>query len=186
MAGPVYHSNAATAAPKALPAYYDDTLFIYEWSRGWIKEVKMDASGNILKINPFLPNMSFKRPMDMKIGPDGVMYMIEWGSGFGGGNADSQLIRIDYVGQFRAPLAVASADFNAGPVPLTVHFSSAGTDPGERGPITYAWDFNNDDIVDSTAPNPTPPVTRARRFHLPCHPTAASSPGASTSPSWPR
>jgi glucose/arabinose dehydrogenase len=97
MAGPVYHYNPQTALPNALPGYYDDTLFIYEWSRNWIKEVKIDQSGNVLKINPFLPNLTFQRPMDMKIGPDGVMYMIEWGSGFGGGNSDSQLIRIDYV-----------------------------------------------------------------------------------------
>jgi glucose/arabinose dehydrogenase len=96
MSGPVYHFNAALQSDRKLPAYYDDTLFIYEWSRNWIKEVKLDTAGNVLKINPFMPNMSFLRPMDMKIGPDGAMYLLEWGSGFGGGNADSQLIRIDY------------------------------------------------------------------------------------------
>jgi hypothetical protein len=96
MSGPVYHYSAGLESQRKLPAYYDDTLFIYEWSRNWIKEVKLDAAGNVLKINPFLPNMTFRRPMDMKIGPDGAIYMIEWGSGFGGGNTDSQLIRIDY------------------------------------------------------------------------------------------
>ena len=96
MSGPVYHFNAALQSDRKLPSYYDDTLFIYEWSRNWIKEVKLDTAGNVLKINPFLPNMSFLRPMDMKIGPDGAMYLLEWGSGFGGGNADSQLVRIDY------------------------------------------------------------------------------------------
>jgi len=106
MAGPVYHYNAAKVAPNGLPSYYDDTLFIYEWSRGWIKEVKIDANGNVLKINPFLANLSLLHPMDMKIGPDGVMYMIEWGSAFGGGNADSQVIRIDYV---KPRLAIATA-----------------------------------------------------------------------------
>jgi hypothetical protein len=106
MAGPVYHYNSATAAPNALPAYYDDTLFIYEWSRQWIKEVKIDQSGNVLKINPFLPNLTFKRPMDMKIGPDGVMYLLEWGTNFSSGsNTDSQLVRIDYL---HATLAAAT------------------------------------------------------------------------------
>ena len=92
MSGPVYHFNAALQSDRKLPSYYDDTLFIYEWSRNWIKEVKLDAAGNVLKINPFLPNMSFLRPMDVNIGPDGTMYLLEWGSGFGGGNADSQLV----------------------------------------------------------------------------------------------
>jgi glucose/arabinose dehydrogenase/type 1 glutamine amidotransferase len=96
MAGPVYHFEANDASQRKLPAYYDDTLFIYEWSRNWIMEVKLDAAGNVLKINPFLPNMAFQRPMDMKIGPDGAIYLLEWGTNFGGGNTDSRLIRIDY------------------------------------------------------------------------------------------
>ena len=41
--------------------------------------------------------MSFKKPMDMKFGPDGALYLIEWGSGFGGNNTDSGIYRIDYT-----------------------------------------------------------------------------------------
>ncbi len=104
MGGPVYHHDrAAPASTRKLPEYFDDTLFIYEWSRNWIKEVKVDAAGNVLKINDFLPTFVFRRPMDMKIGPDGAMYVIEWGSSFGGGNADSQLVRIDYLRDFDPP-----------------------------------------------------------------------------------
>ena len=98
MAGPVYHYDADDGSEMRLPAYYDDTLFIYEWSRNWIKEVKLDAAGNVLKINPFAEGLAFNRPMDMKIGPDGRMYLIEWGTAFGGRNADSRVVRIDYLG----------------------------------------------------------------------------------------
>jgi cytochrome c len=99
MAGPVYHFGRGAGSDRALPQYYDDTLFIYEWSRGWVKEVKLDAAGNVLKINPFAEGLTFKRPMDMKVGLDGRLYMIEWGTLFGGGNADSQVIRVDYLGR---------------------------------------------------------------------------------------
>ena len=109
MSGPVYHHEAALESVRKLPAYYDDTLFIYEWSRNWIKEVKLDANGNVLKINPFLSHMTFRRPMDMKVGPDGAMYVLEWGSGFGGGNSDSQLVRIDYRPPLTAPVEVAAS-----------------------------------------------------------------------------
>jgi hypothetical protein len=34
--------------------------------------------------------------MDMEMGPDGAIYMIEWGSNFSGNNPDSKLIRISY------------------------------------------------------------------------------------------
>ena len=98
MAGPVYHFDPAASSPFKLPEYYDDTLFVYEWSRNWIKEVKLDANGRVLKINPFAPNLVLNRPMDMDIGPDGAMYVLEWGGGFGGGSADAQLVRIDYLG----------------------------------------------------------------------------------------
>ena len=33
--------------------------------------------------------MSFIRPMDFEFGPDGALYLIEWGTGFGGNNDDS-------------------------------------------------------------------------------------------------
>jgi len=52
-----------------------------------------------------------------------------------------------------APVPVA--DFSAGPLsgyqPLAVQFTDAST-----GPVTsYAWDFNDDGIVDNTSPNPS-------------------------------
>jgi glucose/arabinose dehydrogenase len=97
MAGPVNHYGAAVGSPYRLPAYYDDTLFIYDWSRNWIKEVKLNATGGVHQINPFAAGLSFNHPIDLKIGPDGAMYVIEWGSGFGGGNADSQIVRVDYL-----------------------------------------------------------------------------------------
>ncbi|HEX7069492.1 MAG TPA: ThuA domain-containing protein [Rhodothermales bacterium] len=96
MGGPVYHYDPNLQSNRKLPAYYDDTVFIYEWSRGWLKEVKLDENGDILKINPFLPHLEFLRPMDMELGPDGALYMIEWGSGFNGNNIDAKIVRLDY------------------------------------------------------------------------------------------
>ena len=69
----------------------------------------------------------YLRPMDLKFGPDGALYLIEWGSGFGGNNTDSGIYRIDYVVGSRAPIARASADRTSGPTPLAVQFSSAGS-----------------------------------------------------------
>ena len=108
MAGPVYHFDPALNSAIKLPAYYDDTLFIYEWSRNWIKEVKLDANGNILKINPFASDISLTRPMDMELGPDGALYILEWGTEFGGNNADAQLVRIEFQGMPQ----ITSADFD--------------------------------------------------------------------------
>ena len=97
MGGPTYHFDPELQSNRKLPAYFDDTVFIYEWSRSWLREVKLDENGDLLQINPFIPHLEVKRPMDLEIGPDGAIYMIEWGSGFGGGNEDAQLVRLDYV-----------------------------------------------------------------------------------------
>jgi cytochrome c len=107
-AGPVYHFDPLLQSEIKLPEYYDNTLFIYEWSRRWIKEVKLDASGNILKINPFAPDIPLSRPIELEIGPDGALYVLEWGSEFGGGSSDAQLVRIEFLGNSR----IVSADFN--------------------------------------------------------------------------
>ena len=155
MAGPVYHYDAALDSERKFPAYYDDTPFFFEWGRNVIKEFKQDAGGDLLDIYPFMQGESFIAPMDMTFGPDGAMYLLEWGSGFGGANSDSGLYRIDYIKGARRPIVRATATPDSGPVPLRVQFSSEGTrDPDSNDPLAYAWDFESDGTVDSTDPNP--------------------------------
>ncbi|MBP7332120.1 MAG: PKD domain-containing protein, partial [Firmicutes bacterium] len=50
-----------------------------------------------------------------------------------------------------APVAAFTADVTSGTVPLTVQF----TDQSTNSPTSWAWDFDNDGTVDSTAQNPT-------------------------------
>jgi len=165
MGGPVYHFRTNVLSSAKLPAYYDQTLFIWEWSRNYIKEVKIDDDGSVLKINPFLPSFQFNRPIDLKIGPDGVIYMIEWGTGFGGSNPDARVIRIDYVGGNHSPVAVGAATPNSGPSPLTVQFSSAGSfDPDTNDVISIAWSFFGDGTTNSTAANPSFTYTNAGNY----------------------
>jgi cytochrome c len=102
MAGPVYHFDARLKSPHKLPAKYDSSVFIYEWMRNWIREVKLDEQGRVAKINPFLEDMKFLRPVEMEIGPDGCIYIIEFGTAWEK-NADSQIVRIEYIGAEQGP-----------------------------------------------------------------------------------
>jgi cytochrome c len=97
MAGPVYYFDPDLKSDRKLPAQYDHTLFIYEWSRNWIITVKLDANDHIEKMERFCPNMTFKRPMDMELGPDGCLYIIENGTAWSN-NTNTQIIRIEYTG----------------------------------------------------------------------------------------
>ncbi len=95
MAGPVYYFDPNLKSDRKLPEEFNHTLFIYDWSRNWIIAVHLDAAEKIAKMERFCPKMTFKRPMDMELGPDGCLYLIEWGTAWGN-NKDTQIVRIEY------------------------------------------------------------------------------------------
>ena len=117
--GPRYHYDP-DGPPTKFPQFYDDLWFNGEWNNGWIKTFELNASGAVTDVEPFALGTGYLRPMDLDFGPDGSLYVIEWGSGFGGNNADSGIYRIDYVAEGRRPIAHATATPDNGPVPLQV------------------------------------------------------------------
>jgi cytochrome c len=98
MAGPVFYYDANLKSDHKLPAEFDHTLFIYEWSRNWIVAVHLDENEKIKKMEKVWTGMTFKRPMDMELGPDGCLYVIEFGTNWSD-NKDSQIVRIEYHAQ---------------------------------------------------------------------------------------
>ncbi len=97
MAGPVYYFDPNLKSAHKLPEEFNHTLFIYEWSRNWIIAVHLDQTEHIQKMERFCSHMTFKRPMDMELGLDGCLYMIEWGTAWAD-NKDTQIIRLEYHG----------------------------------------------------------------------------------------
>ena len=96
MAGPVFYSADYRPAPGTFPPFFDGKLFIYEWMRNWIKVVTLTDDGDLLRIEDFMPSTEFHRPMDLEFGPEGVMYMLEYGYIWHQRNEDARLLRIDY------------------------------------------------------------------------------------------
>lgn len=93
MAGPVYHFAPGLASARKLPAEFDGAVFLHEWERGWIKAVWLDEQRRVRRMVPVLPEGRFKRPISLKFGPDGALYLLEWGSNWSN-NRDSALVRI--------------------------------------------------------------------------------------------
>jgi cytochrome c len=162
-----YHYDAKNQNPTKFPAYYDKSIFFGEFTRDYLREIKLDSQGHIFKINQLLNcgDVSADRkvlpficdsPMDMRWGPDGDFYLLSYGDGFFRANTDALLVKFSYVKGTHAPTAVAHATPTSGLAPLTVNFSSDGStdlDPGDS--IKFAWDFDNNGTVDSIDPNPT-------------------------------
>jgi glucose/arabinose dehydrogenase/PKD repeat protein len=152
MAGPVYRYDAANPSTTKFPSVWNGQFFATEFGRGWIKPIAVQSSGAPGEISSF--PWTGKQVMDSAFGPDGSYYLLDYGTGYFNGDANSALYRFDYTaGANRAPTAVASANKTSGAAPLAVTFSSAGSSDPEGGALTYSWAFG--DGTTSTAANPT-------------------------------
>lgn len=144
MVGFRYRYDPLSKSAVKLPARFDGQLFIYEWCRNWIKTVSFDPAGNLKAIEPFFGAALLRRPIDLKLGPDGAIYLIEFGEKWGG-NVDGVLSRIVYRRGNRAPLAVAEVDASAGAAPLRVAFSADKSSDPDGDQLTYRWLFGEGD-----------------------------------------
>ncbi|XUZ28513.1 ThuA domain-containing protein [Streptomyces sp. RMIT01] len=151
MGGPVYRYDAGLDSPVKFPEAYDGDFFAGEFGRRWIKRIEQDADGTVQSIND-VP-WSGTQIMDMAFGPDGALYVLDYGLAWFGGDENSALYRIENATGGRSPIAEASANKTSGTAPLKVRFSSAGTADGDGDPLTYSWDFG--DGKTSTAADPT-------------------------------
>ena len=164
MAGPVYYRDAFQSAARPFPDYYDKKLFIYEWMRGWIMAVSMDANGDLASMERFMPSTKFSNPMDMEFGPNGDLYILEYGTTWFAGNDDARLVRIEYNAGNRKPIVVAGVDKPMGATPLRVTLSSSGTTDLDDDSLRYAWTItraNGTVVRRLTDPNPTVTLPRA-------------------------
>lgn len=154
MAGPVYYPDLYTAKTK-FPDYYEGKLFIYDWIRGWIKAVTMKENGDFDKMEPFMPNTKFNALIDMEMGSDGRMYILEYGNGWFSKNADASLSRIDFNGGNRPPVVTKiEVDRTSGKSPLVVKLQATASDP-ENDIISYLWDLGNGETVQTAESNLT-------------------------------
>ncbi len=81
----------------------------------WIQTVKLGTPGP--EIEPFVPTRNLRRPIDMKIGSDGALYIIEYGDQWWENN-DNRSVRVVYRRGNRAPVAKIAANETAGKRPL--------------------------------------------------------------------
>ncbi|MFC9158635.1 PQQ-dependent sugar dehydrogenase [Streptomyces bauhiniae] len=151
MGGPVYHYDPALDSPVKFPEAYDGDFFAGEFGRRWIKRIETGTDGAVQSINPF--PWTGTQVMDMAFGPDGALYVLDYGTAWFGGDENSALYRIENATGGHSPVAKAGADKTSGQAALKVRFSSAGTTDQDGDTLTYHWDFG--DGTSSTAANPS-------------------------------
>ncbi|MBK1439092.1 ThuA domain-containing protein [Parapedobacter sp. ISTM3] len=138
MAGPVYYTDMFPKATR-YPGYYDGKLIIYDWIRGWIKAVTMLPNGDFDKMEPFMEGESFANPIDMEVGKDGRLYILEYGRGWFAKNPDAGIVRIDYIaGNLPPQVGEITVEKSNGSVPFTVKATVEAKD-NENDKLTYTW-----------------------------------------------
>ncbi|GAB4038877.1 PQQ-dependent sugar dehydrogenase [Spirosoma gilvum] len=139
MAGPTYYKEDFKNAKRPFPDYYNGKVFLFEWMRDMILSVSFNDKGDMTNVERFLPNMAFSHPIDMAFGPNGDLYVLEYGTGWFVQNDDSRLVRIEYNAGNRKPMVQAKASQTAGAVPMKVAFSSESTKDYDNDALTYQW-----------------------------------------------
>ncbi|MFS4491465.1 ThuA domain-containing protein [Maribacter sp. 2308TA10-17] len=154
MAGPTYYSDEFPNG-GGLPSYYDGKVIIYEWMRGWMMAVSLFEDGTVNKMEPFASDIKVSNLIDMEMGPDGRMYLLEYGSAWFSANDDSGLSYVEFNGGNRPPVIDNMiVDKTSGKLPLTVNASVEARDR-EKDAVSYIWDLGNGETKETTEPKIT-------------------------------
>ncbi|TSD67267.1 PKD domain-containing protein [Inquilinus sp. KBS0705] len=165
MAGPIYHTDMFPKATR-MPDYFDNKVIFYDWIRGFIKLLTLQPNGDLDKMEPFMAGTKFNNPIDMETGPDGKIYVLEYGSGWFAKNKDAGIARLDYNTGNRAPeVKNITASKAYGKLPLPVVFTVDATDP-EKNKMTYGWDLGNGAKRVTTLPKLTYTYTKKGNYNV--------------------
>lgn len=157
--GPVYHQSDFKGAKRPWPAYYEGKWIATDFSRGWIMAITMDAEGNYQSMERVLPGYHPVEPIDMKFGPSGDMYVLEYGSNWFRKSDNSRLVRIEYNGGNRKPIVQASASAQGGTVPLKLTLLSDGSTDKDGDKLTYQWKVTSPGVAPKVFTTANPAVT---------------------------
>jgi cytochrome c len=165
MAGPVFYSDDFKGAEKRFPDYFNGKFFAYDWMRDWVNLVTMKENGDFIEMERFMPTNTFSHPVDMQFGKDGALYMLEYGQNWFAQNDDARLIKIEYNGGNRTPVAVATASKMAGAAPMTVNLSSAGSIDYDNDPLSIEWVSDDKKAKKSKTPSASFTYKKAGTYH---------------------
>ena len=159
-AGPVFHWQESFEKTNGFPKHFDRSLLFWDWQRPFIKWARLDANSDLKGLEAFAPTTFvtansddqrkkqkalidngatvIRRPVAATFGPDGCLYLLDYGETWGA-NADSALLKISYVRGNLQPIAKLALSTPAGPAPLKSTLSAKGSRDLDGGKLSYSW-----------------------------------------------
>ena len=156
--GPIYRKADFKDAARPFPAYFEGKWIAADLARGWVMAIEIDDEGNYVSMERILPDYRPAEIIDIKFGPEGDLYILEYGSRWFQDSEDDKLVRVEYNAGNRKPMVAISSDRKGGKVPFDVRLSSEGTVDYDGDKLKYAWDVSSQDGGDVKQSNEMHPV----------------------------
>ena len=131
------------------PSQYVGNYFYGDYAQGFVRRLTLNPNGTVASAQNFWPaDGSQDDPLigdivKVLMGPDGSIYYVDIGFTESHQPNGAAIRRIRYAASNLPPVCVASAAPTAGPAPLQVNFSSAGSFDPEGAPLSYLWTFGD-------------------------------------------
>ena len=142
MGGPTYRYDEENTSTTKFPEYWDGKAFMAEFSRDRVfafsagRPRRRGHEDRGLPAERLAQRRRACRPwdnvIDFEFGPDGSLYVLDYGDGFFRPNPDAGLYRVDYVEGTKGPRVDLDASVTSGQGPLEVDFSAAEQHPPRR------------------------------------------------------
>jgi cytochrome c len=136
MTSGTYRFAPALTPGRQWPAYWDGSVVLADWNNGRLFAVQLAESGGggsgWVGVTRMLTGMSFFRPHRLKFGPDGALYLIDWGKSWSGTDS-AGVYRIDYAPGKRPEMVAQHAQTVAPPAsPASGVYTAAQAAHGEK------------------------------------------------------
>ena len=141
--GPIYRRRDRPDALRPWPAYFEGKWLAAELSRRAIFLIEMDEHGDYKSLERFLPDYRPVEPIDMKFGPNGDLYVLEYGGRWFQASPEAKLVRIAYEGGNRQPVVKITSNRIGGIPPMEVKLSSEGTYDADHDELVYRWEVTD-------------------------------------------
>jgi plastocyanin len=156
--GPKYRPFAGST----MPGFYGGSWFIGDWTRNWVKQVILDDEGRPLRVQRFAPGRGLQGPIDMELGADGSLYVLEWGGqGIPFGNpTQAKVVRFEYIpgcgtcdptfpgGGTATPAVGTGGNVVAGPLAQTAGYLTPNVTLAQGATLTFV---NGDAVAHNVA-----------------------------------
>lgn len=98
--GPLYRYNGALNSTVKFPPHLTRKWLVTDWNTDgdFIKTFTLDDKGDSITANENLPGVQVHGPLDMQFGPDGALYILNYGAGnYRFSSPSTGLVRVDYT-----------------------------------------------------------------------------------------